>query len=236
MEILILVFVLLFIVIGFLIFVKNNKPALEKEDTFPYFKISALLTPAELSFYHVLKIAVSEQYDIFAKVRLADLVSVKKGVDRAVWGKHFNKIKAKHIDFILCEKNTSEILCAIELDDQSHSQIKRQERDEFVTKVLDVVTLPFARFDVTRTYQSDAVKKHIQLAIAPEVIVKVTDNPSIKVLIEPDIDALNITTERKCPKCRGELVLRKFTRGQKKGHSFWGCSNFPQCRYMVDTL
>tara|TARA_R110000772_G_scaffold175564_4_gene287309 strand:- start:27 stop:362 length:336 start_codon:yes stop_codon:yes gene_type:complete len=106
----------------------------------------------------VLKIAISEQYDIFAKVRLADLVSVNKGVSREVWGKSFNKIKAKHIDFILCEKSTSKILCAIELDDQSHSKIKRQERDEFVTKVLSIVALPFVRFDVTRTYQSDAVK------------------------------------------------------------------------------
>lgn len=95
MEIL---FVIVVFVIGFIVLTKKNQPRVEPkaEDSFPYFKISSLLTPAEVSFYHVLKIALSEHYDIFAKVRLADLVSVKKGMDRAEWGKAFNKIKAKH--------------------------------------------------------------------------------------------------------------------------------------------
>jgi len=233
----ILLFIIVLLVVGFMLFTKKNQSlAVTKENnSFPYFKIQALLTPAELSFYHVLKIAMLDEYDIFAKVRLADLVSVNKGMDRAEWGKAFNKIKAKHIDFVLCDKNTSEILCAIELDDQSHSQAKRQQRDEFVTKILDVVKIPFVRFDVTRTYQSDAVSKNIHLAITPEEITKI-DNSSGNFLIEPDVNELKITKERKCPKCSGELVLRKISRGQKKGQEFFGCSNFPQCRHMAEVL
>jgi len=222
MEIVLFVAALLFI--GFILFTKNKRSQsdLKKDNSFPYFKISALLTPAELSFYHVLKIAVSEQYDIFAKVRLADLIAVNKGMVRAEWGKAFNKIKSKHIDFVLCDKNTSEILCVIELDDRSHSQVKRQQRDEFVTKVLDVTRIPFVRFDVARTYQSDTVSKDIKLAIITEVLSKVNDDSSEKILSEPDVhtDELSIIKERKCPKCNGELVLRKVSRGQNKGHKF----------------
>jgi len=234
----ILLFIIVLLVVGFMLFTKKSQSsAVPKENnSFPYFKIQALLTPAELSFYHVLKIAMLDEYDIFAKVRLADLVSVNKGVDRAEWGKAFNKIKAKHIDFVLCDKNTSEILCAIELDDQSHSQAKRQQRDEFVSKVLDVTKIPFARFDVTRAYQSDVISNEIQLAIDPEALTEISDSSSEKVLIEPDMNEFNMTKERKCPKCNGELVLRKVTRGQKKGHEFFGCSNFPQCRHIAETL
>tara|TARA_R110002050_G_scaffold1244_3_gene8567 strand:- start:13861 stop:14097 length:237 start_codon:yes stop_codon:yes gene_type:complete len=76
----------------------------------------------------------------------------------------------------------------------------------------------------------------LKLAITPEIVVKVTDNSSIMALIEPNEDGLDITIERKCPQCNGELVLRKFTRGQNKGRNFWGCSNYPQCRHMVDIL
>lgn len=38
----------------------------------------------------------------------------------------------------------------------------------------------------------------------------------------------------KCPQCGGTLVLRTAGKGTKAGHPFWGCSNFPKCRYTRD--
>lgn len=35
-----------------------------------------------------------------------------------------------------------------------------------------------------------------------------------------------------CPRCGGKLVLRKASRGENAGNSFYGCSNFPKCRYI----
>lgn len=34
-----------------------------------------------------------------------------------------------------------------------------------------------------------------------------------------------------CPRCGGALVLRTAKSGKMAGHSFYGCSNYPQCRY-----
>jgi hypothetical protein len=34
-----------------------------------------------------------------------------------------------------------------------------------------------------------------------------------------------------CPLCNGPLVLRKARRGANAGKDFYGCSNFPRCRY-----
>ena len=36
----------------------------------------------------------------------------------------------------------------------------------------------------------------------------------------------------RCPKCGGELVLRTVKKGEKSGSQFYGCSNFPKCRYI----
>lgn len=36
----------------------------------------------------------------------------------------------------------------------------------------------------------------------------------------------------KCPKCGGALVLRTATRGTNAGNQFYGCSNYPKCRYI----
>ena len=35
-----------------------------------------------------------------------------------------------------------------------------------------------------------------------------------------------------CPLCGGRLILRTATRGANAGNKFWGCSNFPKCRYI----
>ena len=36
----------------------------------------------------------------------------------------------------------------------------------------------------------------------------------------------------KCPKCGGNLVLRTATRGTNAGNQFYGCSNYPKCRFI----
>ncbi len=35
-----------------------------------------------------------------------------------------------------------------------------------------------------------------------------------------------------CPKCGGELVERTAKKGKNAGQKFFGCSNFPKCRYL----
>lgn len=35
-----------------------------------------------------------------------------------------------------------------------------------------------------------------------------------------------------CPRCGGKLVLRTATKGANAGGKFWGCSNYPKCKYI----
>ena len=37
---------------------------------------------------------------------------------------------------------------------------------------------------------------------------------------------------QRCPWCGGMLVLRTATRGAKAGNQFYGCSNYPKCKYI----
>ena len=46
------------------------------------------------------------------------------------------------------------------------------------------------------------------------------------------------TEEPVCPRCGEKLVIRIAKKGERQGKQFWGCSNFPKCRYteeMADT-
>lgn len=234
----IIIFVVLILVIGFFFIIKRNKPQSDQLEELPYFKNSNLLTPAELSFFHVLKIAISNQYDISMKVRLADVISVHKATNKTEWFKAFNRIQSKHIDFVLSDKQTSEILCAIELDDQSHARTSRIKRDAFLEKVLSVAELPLLRFDVTQAYQSDHISQKIQTAINPEslVIDSEVEASTVNILLDTDsvLSEEHESKTRKCPSCGALLVQRKSKRGRNAGKIFWGCSNYPQCRHIED--
>ena len=49
------------------------------------------------------------------------------------------------------------------------------------------------------------------------------------------ISATNVTPDIEktiCPRCGGKLVMRIATKGEHQGKKFWGCSNYPKCRYI----
>jgi len=91
-----------------------------------------LLTKIELSFFYKLK-NITDKYElyIFPKIRLADIINADNFAD-------FNKIKAKHIDFTICDKYCSPILF-IELDDKSHHTISHKENDIRKDYILECV-------------------------------------------------------------------------------------------------
>lgn len=100
----------------------------------PYVKAENLLTKNERECYKLLrKFADKYDYDVFCKVRLADMVLVEKGTKEYM--KWFNKIKSKHIDFVICNAYETDPVLLLELDDRSHLAKDRIERDDFVDAV-----------------------------------------------------------------------------------------------------
>ncbi len=102
---------------------------------YPYCKQETFLSKNELDFYKTLKmLAESKGMIVFAKVRLADLVYVPKSYK--YFNLFFSRIKAKQIDFVLCDRDTFEIKCLVELDDKTHDLPERKSRDYFVNNVI----------------------------------------------------------------------------------------------------
>ena len=108
-----------------------------KPDIIKLFTAKTILTDREYEFYKRLK-PLADEYglNIYAKVRLADLIEPKPKEENPFWMECFNKIKSKHIDFALADEETA-IVALIELDDTSHSRPDREERDDFVNAVLE---------------------------------------------------------------------------------------------------
>jgi len=116
----------------------------------PYRKAPSLLTPAELVFFRTLERVVGPAYYLFPKVRLGDLIVVPEGTENARgW---FARVGQKHVDFVLCDRQTLAAVLAIELDDSSHLTARRQERDRFVDGALAAAGLPIVRVVARREY------------------------------------------------------------------------------------
>ena len=93
-----------------------------------------------------------------SKVRLADIVTCSDAAWRRGMG---SAIAQKHLDFVLCDRHTTQFLLAIELDDRSHDRPDRRKRDEFVNRVLAQAGVALIRFQARRWYSVEFIRRCI---------------------------------------------------------------------------
>ena len=162
MEWIAVVVIFVFVVVAF--FIKHGS------STLGYRLRGPLFSPAERSFFGVLQQAASGNYVVFGKVRVADVLSPEKGLNRSNWQIAFNKISSKHFDFVLCDKSDLSVVAVIELDDKSHRSKKAQNRDAFLESACQSAGLALVRFPAQKSYQIPAVKEQVQSALEPALV------------------------------------------------------------------
>lgn len=78
-----------------------------------------------------------------------------------------------------------------------------------------------------------AVLKTEVITVGVEAVAEDTQSP---VAESPEQISVKLkATENqipKCPRCNGNLVLRTATKGVNAGNQFYGCSNYPKCKYI----
>lgn len=126
-----------------------------------YEAVPALLTPAERSFFGVLQTAVASDYQIFAKVRLADIVRPVRNPSRRGWQTAFNRTTGKHVDFVLCDSANLGIVGVIELDDKTHRRFERGIRDNLVDSALADAGIPVMRVAARQSYSPAQIREEV---------------------------------------------------------------------------
>jgi hypothetical protein len=120
---------------------------------FPYDPAGPLLSPAERSFLGVMENVVEPELVLLPKVRLADVISVRKGLSPSQFQSALNHITSKHVDFILCRQSDFSVTAVIELDDQSHQRKDRIARDQFVDQALAAARIPVLHVKAQSHYE-----------------------------------------------------------------------------------
>ena len=192
-----------------------------RDDAPGYTRNDPLFTAAEISFLGALEQAVGNEYRVFGKVRVVDVVSVGNTKDRSARQSAFNRISSKHFDFLVCTQDDISIKAAIELNDKSHESRKGRERDRLLTEVCESASLPLLFVRAQHSYS---------VAELREKVLGLLDGEAAPTAAEPMPQEQDTPA---CPKCSSPMVRRVSKKGANAGAEFWGCSEYPRCRGVI---
>jgi hypothetical protein len=128
----------------------------------PY-RRKSLLSPAELEFYNVLKLAVGDRFLILLKVAVRDLCEI---THREVNQAAFDRLADEKMDFVLCDQTTLAPVIAIELDDSTLYARNRAARDTFMKELFRVIGVSLIHQRVQMGYDPAAIARWVDAALA----------------------------------------------------------------------
>lgn len=151
--------------------------------------------------------------------------------------KHSNKFQNPlHQNY----KHAKTLEVLLELDDQQiHSLVVFVGNSTFKTDMPENVTYGFGyiRFIKSKTLR---VLSDVQVIEITKKITAGRLTPSFRTNREHVKHVKNIVAEKEkfngqtCPACQSPMILRETKKGQNIGNKFWGCSNFPKCRKIIN--
>src|ERR1017187_895295 len=158
--IIVVVFLFLLVVAArvFEAFTGSRKPRFE------YRRKDCVMTNAEQECYHALVAEMGPDYYFFPQIHLNAIVQPNnKREDRFYAFRHINQ---KSVDFVACDKKELRPLFVIELDDKTHNQPRRIERDREVELILRGAGIPLIRIENRGRFERKELAAVVQKGIA----------------------------------------------------------------------
>lgn len=131
--VLVVLFLILFLVL----------PPVKERAKYIYKIKEYVMSKPEQACFNVFKEIIGEKYYIFPQIHLPTFLDHK--IVGQNWFGAFRHIDEKSVDFVLADKQTFLPVLAVELDEKSHEQPIRQDRDKEVERILDDAKMPLLR-------------------------------------------------------------------------------------------
>lgn len=127
-----------------------------------------LITPTELTFFQTLMSVVDRKYYyIVPQVHLSSLL--KHAIRGQNWYGALQHINRKSVDYVICTLKGLNPVCAIELDDDSHSRSDRVKRDQRVEAIFEQAGLPLIRVSIHEQH-------NLQMLLGKLAKIKIPEN------------------------------------------------------------
>lgn len=135
----------------------------ERYSPYPYKKRQeTFFSATEEQFLTLLERGLGDQYRVFTKVRLGDVVSVRdKGLSRGAIREAQGKVANRMLDYVLCDRNNGmRVVAVIELEPVESNE-QQAKRNWFLKNSLTAAGIPFMRFKAKSGYRSEELGRFI---------------------------------------------------------------------------
>ena len=117
-------------------------------------------TRSELAFYSALVEATSEDYIIFCKARVVDVIEPHHKQDTSEYKKALSHINQKHVDYLLLHKNLK-VAAAIDLDGKAHVKPNQLKSNAIKSEAFRKANVPLIRFKVGEAFDAYQIQQKI---------------------------------------------------------------------------
>ena len=146
------------------LFKKNKNISIDKVQTEKRYIEKNIMTKCEIEFYNKIK-ELENEYIIHPQINLATIVK-KISTDR-----YANEL-FRNIDFAIFDKNYNKLLLLIELNDKTHNNYKRKDRDLKVKKICNDINVKlitfYTKYPNEKNYVINRIKSNIEESIKKE--------------------------------------------------------------------
>ncbi len=140
-----------------------------KSSPYAYRKKQYIMTKSEHNLLRVLEQIFDHRYAIYPQAHLDTFLDHQiAGQD---WRAALSTIQRKSVDFLVCDATYGTPVVAIELDDASHNQPSRMERDEKVEAICRQARMPLVRIRWRSAYNVDEIRHNIEQYLGRELYI-----------------------------------------------------------------
>jgi hypothetical protein len=148
-------------------YVLENRLRRGKHEQKPAFRRKGpLLSPAERACLSVLEQAIGDQGRVFSMVRVADVLDMDRGMGGGERHSALHQIQGAHFDFVICEPESTDVICVVELHDGSHARDAWKQRDAFLADACAVAGLPLLQLPWQQSYDVSEIRSLVLSRLA----------------------------------------------------------------------
>ena len=188
----------------------------DTQQRLPYRLREPFLATTELALFRVLSELMGKRYYICPKVALNDIFYIVRPNENVHF---FNKFFRKHVDFLLCDRQTLAPAFGVDIV-RPISKNEVRESDKFLDELFIDAGLPLVHVPSSDSYDPSDVITLFQLAV-----VKIGGTASVRV--DRPTDSIP-----NCPVC-GKMMVLRINRDGANGKKYYGCMDSPRCTGMV---
>ncbi|MEM7359195.1 MAG: DUF2726 domain-containing protein [Pseudomonadota bacterium] len=195
---------------------------------------SRILSPAEKNFFECLVNALSDDYYIFTKVAMLDVVEMSPTAKFWESRRAKKRLSSECLDYVLCKKQDLSIFGVVELEnfDKKSNQNEKVARERLINSVCKAAHLRLFYFDVRQDYQGVDIRRLVTGRSSNPILNSPGGASKSQFTIDNSSYAA-FAKQRTCPQCNGEVVTKVAVKGKRIGEKFLMCRKYPYCDYRV---